>query len=206
MLARNARVDWHPTDGRRGAVRRVAREQHRLGDLARPVLGHAAAGVGVRRRRGARRVRRRLRRTGRARRRAAAARLRSAQAARRRLHVAVPRDWLRGHDASRARGDRHLVRLGVDVVRAVALSVRESRQGRRAVPGGLHRRGRRPDARLVLLAARDRHRAWRRAAEQRDGAYGASPYRARRRQRHGARRRTGSRCRRAAATSSIRGR
>ena len=49
MLARNARVDWHPPEVGDGPVRRVAREQHRLGDLARPVLGHAAAGVGVRR-------------------------------------------------------------------------------------------------------------------------------------------------------------
>ena len=32
------------------------------------------------------------------------------------------------HDASRARSDRHLVRLGLDAVRAVALSVRESRR------------------------------------------------------------------------------
>ena len=36
-------------DGR-GPVRQVAREQHRLGHLARPLLGHAAAGVGERRR------------------------------------------------------------------------------------------------------------------------------------------------------------
>ncbi len=39
-----------PAGGRRGSVRRVAREQHRLGDLARPLLGNAAAGVGQRRR------------------------------------------------------------------------------------------------------------------------------------------------------------
>ena len=55
-------------------------------------------------------------------------RLRSAQAVHRRVHVAVRVSGVRWHDAARARGHRHLVRLGVDAVRAVALSVRE--QGR----------------------------------------------------------------------------
>ena len=39
---------------------------------------------------------------------------------------------VRGHDAPHARGHRHLVRLGVDAVRAVALSVREPRRSSRA--------------------------------------------------------------------------
>ena len=51
MLARNGRVDWHPPRGRRRPLRRMAQEQHRLGRLARSVLGHAAAGLGLRRRR-----------------------------------------------------------------------------------------------------------------------------------------------------------
>ena len=49
MLARNARCRLASARGRRGTLRRVAREQRRLGDLARPLLGHAAAGLGVRR-------------------------------------------------------------------------------------------------------------------------------------------------------------
>ncbi len=49
--------------GRPRPVRRVAREQHRLGDLARPLLGHAAADLGVRARRRPRRSDRQLRRS-----------------------------------------------------------------------------------------------------------------------------------------------
>ena len=62
----------------------------------------------------------------------------------------------RRHDAAPARGDRRLVRLGRDALRAVALPVRERGGVPRALPGRLHLRGHRPDARLVLLAARDR--------------------------------------------------
>ncbi len=51
---------------------------------------------------------------------------------------------------------RLLVRLGRHAVRAVALPVRESRRVREELPGGLHLRGDRSDARLVLHAARDR--------------------------------------------------
>ena len=56
-------------------------------------------------------------------------------------------------DAPRARGDRRLVRLGRDAVRAVPLPVRERGAVRAALPRRLHLRGARPDARLVLLAA-----------------------------------------------------
>jgi isoleucyl-tRNA synthetase len=77
-----------PRGGGRGALRRVAGEQHRLGGVARPVLGHAAARVGQRRRPrrapGGGLVRRARPavgpRVGR--------RLRPAQAVHRRLHVA----------------------------------------------------------------------------------------------------------------------
>ncbi len=92
----------------------------------------------------------------------ASRRLRSTQAVHRRLHLACAigdRD-----DASRPRSDRRLVRLGIDAVRTVALPVREPRAHGPAVSGRLHRRGARPDPRLVLLAARDRHRIGRRAA------------------------------------------
>ncbi len=61
MLARNARVDWHPPEVGEGRFGEWLK-QHRLGDLARPVLGHAAARLGVRRRRFAHRRRGRLRR------------------------------------------------------------------------------------------------------------------------------------------------
>ncbi len=61
---------------------------------------------------------------------------------------------LRRRDAPRRGGDRRLVRLGRDAVRAVPLPVRGRRRVPRAVPGRLHLRGPGPDARLVLLAAR----------------------------------------------------
>ena len=57
---------------------------------------------------------------------------------------------------ARARGHRLLVRLRRDAVRAVALPVRERRRLREELPGRLHLRGHRSDARLVLHAARDR--------------------------------------------------
>ena len=60
---------------------------------------------------------------------------------------------LRRRHAPRARGDRRLVRLGLHALRPVALSVRERREVPRAVPGRLHRRGHRPDPRLVLQPA-----------------------------------------------------
>ena len=56
---------------------------------------------------------------------------------------------------ARAGPDRRLVGLGLHAVRAVARAVRERGQVRGALPGRLHLRGARPDARLVLLAARD---------------------------------------------------
>ena len=62
---------------------------------------------------------------------------------------------VRWHHASRSRGHRHLVRLGFDVVRAMALSLRESGDTPVAVPRRLHCRGRGPDARVVLLAPGD---------------------------------------------------
>ena len=62
-------------------------------------------------------------------------------------------------DAARARGARLLVRVGLDAVRPGALPVREPRVVRGALPGRLHRRVHRPDPRLVLHAARARHRA-----------------------------------------------
>jgi hypothetical protein len=62
-------------------------------------------------------------------------------------------------DAPGARGARLLVRVGVDAVRPGALPVRERRLVRAPLPGRLHRRVHRPDARLVLHAARAGHGA-----------------------------------------------
>ena len=68
--------------------------------------------------------------------------------------LACEREGCGGEMRRVARGDRHLVRLGRDAVRAVPLPVRERGAVRGALPGRLHLRGDRPDPRLVLHAAR----------------------------------------------------
>ena len=87
---------------------------------------------------------------------------RSAPAVRRRHHLRLPDLWRRG--SPRARGDRRLVRLGCDAVRAVGLPVGRGVEGevRADVPGRLHLRGDRPDPWLVLHADGDRHAGLRR--------------------------------------------
>ena len=106
---------------RQPALRRVARQQRRLGAVARALLGHAAADLGQRSRPGADRSRRILRGAeGEVGLRAGAG-SRCPQAVGRRDHVARAR---RRHHAPRPRSDRHLVRFGLDAVRAVALPVR----------------------------------------------------------------------------------
>ena len=141
------------------ALRQLAREQRRLGAVARALLGHAAADLDA-----ASRATRHcigsieeLRRAGRRRRGARG----PAPPVHRRAEAAL--HGVRRRDDARAGGDRRLVRLGLDAVRAVALPVRERGAVRAALPGGLHLRGARPDARLVLLAARDLDAAVRRA-------------------------------------------
>ncbi len=59
----------------------------------------------------------------------------------------------------RARPDRRVVGLRLHALRPVARAVREPGGLRGALPGRLHLRGARPDARLVLLAARRLHAA-----------------------------------------------
>ena len=66
-------------------------------------------------------------------------------------------------DAAHRRRVRRVVRLRVDALRAGALSVRERRLVRVALPRRLHRRVHRPDPRLVLHPARAGHRAVRQA-------------------------------------------
>ena len=96
----------------------LAGEQRRLGDLARALLGHAAAGVAVRER--PRRVHRVVRRAGREVGRHARG---PAPALRRRADVGLRR--LRRADAARAGGDRRLVRLRLHAVRPAPRAVRE---------------------------------------------------------------------------------
>ncbi len=140
----------------------VAGQPRGLGAVARSVLGHAAAGVGVRARRRSRAaggsvrgLRRLLRAVAGARRRLAGG-FRSASSRRGPDHLPVRRAGLPRRDAPRAAGHRLLVRQRRDALRAAPLALRERGPGARAVPGGLHCRGRGPDARLVLHLACDR--------------------------------------------------
>ena len=129
----------------------MAGEQRRLGALTRPLLGHAAADLGVRGRGLRRTLLRRLgRRAARARRRRGARR--PAPPLHRRDHGRVRA--LRRRDAPGRVGDRHLVRQRRDALRPVPLPVRERGAVCGALPGRLHLRGDRPDARLVLHPAR----------------------------------------------------
>ena len=68
--------------------------------------------------------------------------------------ITIPCDACGATMQPRAGGRRRLVRQRRDALRAVALPVREPGALPRAVPRRLHLRGRRPDAGLVLLAAR----------------------------------------------------
>ena len=159
-----------------GPLRRLPREQRRLGAVARALLGHAAQRLDLRQGRGAQGGARRA--SPRSRR---ATRTRSTTSTRAREadptlseHLIVHKPWIDqvtfpcatcgGDDAARPRGHRLLVRLGLHALRAVGLPARGARGAVRAeLPGRLHQRGDRPDARLVLLAAHDLDARLRRA-------------------------------------------
>ena len=138
----------------RRAVRQVARGRARLVDQPQPLLGLADPGVAQRR--PALPAHRRLRLARRARARLRRAARRPAPARRSTQLVRPNPDDPTGkaHDAPRPRRARLLVRVGLDAVRAGALPVREPRVVREPLPGRLHRRVRRADARLVLHDAR----------------------------------------------------
>ena len=130
-------------------LRRVAREQRRLGALAQPVLGHPAADLAQRLRPlgdGLRRLARRARLLGGDR----PHRARPAPPVRRRHHV--PGAVGQRHDATGHRRHRRLVRLGRDAVRPVGRAAPPRGRLRAGLPGAVHLRGHRPDPRLVLLA------------------------------------------------------
>ena len=128
-------------------LRRLAREQHRLGAVPQPVLGHPAAGLGVPGRPpDLRRVTGRARRAGRAR----PVRARPAPSVRGRGHPRLP--GVRRDGNAGAGGDRRLVRLRVDAVRPVGRPAPQPGRVRGGVPGPVHLRGDRPDPGLVLLA------------------------------------------------------
>ena len=174
-------------------LRRLAREQRRLGALPRPLLGHPAPGVALRRLRP-----RHLRRLGRRARRAR----RAATSTDLDLHRPFVDDVTHRLPEVRRPGARRVEPVldawfdsGVDAGRAVPLPVRERRAVRAPLPRRLHLRGDRPDPRLVLLAARGQHarvRPRRRTATSCASRCSST--------------RTARRCRRAGATSSTRGR
>ena len=114
LIKANDDVVWHPEHIKTRALRRVAGQQRRLGAQPRPLLGHAAARLALRRRAHALRgVHRRAARDGG---RAGPGRPRAAPALRRRRRARLPR--VRRRDAPRRRGHRRLVRLGLHALRA----------------------------------------------------------------------------------------
>ena len=131
-----------PEDDPVGPVRRLAHQQHRLGALAQPLLGHAAADLALRVR--APRVHRVARRPRRPRR-PGPVEPRPAPAVRRRRHLPVRR--VRRDRDARARGHRRLVRQRRHAVRAVRLPAPRS--------GGV----RRPATRRTSSARRSTRRA-----------------------------------------------
>ena len=137
----------------RRIVRQVARRRARLVDQPQPLLGLTAPDLEERR--PGLPAHRRLRQPRRARARLRCAADRPAPSGDRRARPPEPRRPDRHvDDAPHPRRARLLVRVGVDAVRPGALPVREQRVVRVALSRRLHRRVHRPDAWLVLHAAR----------------------------------------------------
>ena len=111
-----------PLDDQARSLRRLAEQQHRLGALAQPLLGHAAADLALRR--GPPDLRRLAGRALRAHRHRPV-RPRPAPSLRRRRDLRLSRPCGRAHGAGAgARGDRRVVRLRLDAVRPVGLPAR----------------------------------------------------------------------------------
>ena len=120
--ARRERADQLvPADDQARPLRRLARQQHRLGPVPRPLLGYSPAGVAQRQstrpEAGLRRVAGRARRSGRR----CHRRTRPAPAVRRRRHLHRAR-WSGRNLSAGAAGDRRLVRLRLDALRPVRRS------------------------------------------------------------------------------------
>ena len=168
LLRENENTNWFPVDDQARPLRRLAGQQHRLGALPQPLLGHAAADLALRR--GPPDLRRLAGRALRADRHRPV-RPRPPPALRRRRDLRLShRPRARVRTVRRAgpagpRGDRRVVRLRLDAVRAVGLPARRGLGGdaRAGLPGRLHLRGDRPDPRLVLHADGGRHAGLRRS-------------------------------------------
>ena len=155
LLRENEAHELVPRDRQVRPLRRLARQQHRLGAVAAALLGHAPADLALRGGPpGLRRLAGRARRADRHR----PVRARPAPAVRRRRHLRLP-DLRRDRPTAGARRHRRLVRQRLDAVRPVGLPARRGLGGavRAGLPRGLHLRGDRPDPRLVLHADGGQH-------------------------------------------------
>ena len=159
MVELNQQITWTPGARQGRLVRQVAGQRPRLVDQPEPVLGLADPGVEVRRPELP--AGRRLRLAGRAGARTSGCAVTDLhRPMRRRADPAQPgRPDRAVDDAPGAGGAGLLVRVGVDAVRPGALPVRERGLVRAPLPGRLHRRVHRADARLVLHHARAGHGA-----------------------------------------------
>ena len=156
LLRENEKTNWYPDDDQVGPLRRLAATTTSTGRCPAAATGarRCRSGAATRTTRPASARCAELGRAGRHR----PVRPRPAPAVRRRRHASPARPC-GGDGAPRARGDRRLVRLRLDAVRAVGLPARRGLEGavRAGLPGPVHLRGDRPDPRLVLHADGGRH-------------------------------------------------